>query len=138
MSAFALQWLVLALDASIKAALIALVTGALLQLSRAADSNIRHRVWMAVLVGMFFLPALSRVIPGLTLPLHLPLDRLLVVEESPEIAVAQQSSSVQPPEAAAPTFDPEQIAERMASNARPRSDRVDFMPNGAFPGVDRG
>src|SRR5262245_13684756 len=76
MFSLSLQWLVLALDTSIKAALLALLAAAALRAMKLGDSNVRHRVWTGVLLGMLLLPVLARMIPALRLPLPFKLDRL--------------------------------------------------------------
>src|SRR5262245_19586150 len=76
MFSLSLQWLVLALDTSLKAALIALLAAAALRAMKLRDSNVRHRVWTGVLLGMLLLPVLARMIPALRLPLPFRLDRL--------------------------------------------------------------
>src|SRR5262245_59758460 len=76
MFSLSLQWLVLALDTSLKAALIALLAAAALRAMKLRDSNVRHRVWTGVLLGMLLLPVLARMIPALRLPLPFKLDRL--------------------------------------------------------------
>jgi beta-lactamase regulating signal transducer with metallopeptidase domain/protocatechuate 3,4-dioxygenase beta subunit len=68
MSDLSIQWLIVFVDASVKAALVALVAAAGLSLLRVHDSNLRHRAWMGVLCGMLLLPVLTQVIPTLRLP----------------------------------------------------------------------
>ncbi|MFV0445216.1 MAG: M56 family metallopeptidase, partial [Planctomycetaceae bacterium] len=96
------QWLVTALDASIKAGLIALVAALVLRLLRVGDSNVRHRVWTGVLLGMLALPALSQVMPALRLPFAIDLGWLVTRwerEQSAEIAAAEAATgSVTEPE----------------------------------------
>ena len=107
-----LGWLVVALDVSVKAGILALITAGLLRLLKIADSNVRHRVWMGVLLGMIVLPVLSRVIPALQLPLPQVFDRLLIVEaewvvekqsdESPSATELAQTTEEQEPTAPPP------------------------------------
>jgi beta-lactamase regulating signal transducer with metallopeptidase domain len=59
---------VLIVDASLKAALLAIVAAVLLRSFRVRDSNLRHRVWTSVLAGMLVLPFLSQMVPALRLP----------------------------------------------------------------------
>jgi beta-lactamase regulating signal transducer with metallopeptidase domain/protocatechuate 3,4-dioxygenase beta subunit len=59
---------VLLVDASLKAALLAIVAAALLRSFRVRDSNLRHRVWTGVLAGMVVLPFLSQIVPALRFP----------------------------------------------------------------------
>ncbi len=68
MSDLSMQWLIVFVDASAKAALVALVAATGLALLRVRDSNLRHRVWTGVLCGMLLLPALTQVVPALRLP----------------------------------------------------------------------
>lgn len=68
MSDLSIQWLIVFVDASVKATLVALVATAGLALLRVRDSNLRHRVWTGVLCGMLLLPALTQVVPALRLP----------------------------------------------------------------------
>ena len=53
---------------SLKAILLALLAAICLVGLRVRDSNVRHRVWTAILVAMLFLPALESVTPSLPLP----------------------------------------------------------------------
>src|SRR5436190_22052005 len=68
MSDLSIQWLIVFVDASLKAALVALVAAAGLALLRVRDSNLRHRVWTGVLCGMVVLPALTQIVPAFRLP----------------------------------------------------------------------
>ena len=83
------------LDTSLKAALVALVAAAFLRLLQLRDSNIRHRIWTAVLAGMFALPVLTPLMPALRLPL-LPSPEWLVAwisePAAPESTAATQST----------------------------------------------
>src|SRR5262245_3918123 len=76
MFSLSLQWLVLALDTSLKAALLALLAAAALRAMKLRDSNVHHRVWTGVLLGMLLLPFLARMIPALRLPVPFKLDQL--------------------------------------------------------------
>src|SRR5258708_11077401 len=69
MSGLSIQWLIVFVDASLKAALVALVAAAGLALLRVRDSNLQHRVWTGVLCGMLLLPALTQIVPALRLPI---------------------------------------------------------------------
>jgi hypothetical protein len=51
-------------DVSIKALILAAVAWAGLTLLRVRSSNVRHRTWTAVLMGMLLLPLLVKVTPG--------------------------------------------------------------------------
>ena len=68
MSDLAIQWLIVIVDASVKAALVALVAAAGLMVFWVRDSNLRHRVWTGVLCGMLLLPVLTQIVPALRLP----------------------------------------------------------------------
>lgn len=62
---WAASWL---LDVSIKAALLALAAWAGMAVCRVRSANVKHRVWLLVLVGMLLLPALVNLAPGVSLP----------------------------------------------------------------------
>jgi hypothetical protein len=68
MHEFAQAWLALIVDISIKSILLAGVAGLLLFMFRVRDTNLRHRVWTAVLIGMQTMPALVYVTPAVPLP----------------------------------------------------------------------
>src|SRR5687768_15245364 len=127
-----LGWLVVALDVSVKAGLLALFTAGLLRLLKIADSNVRHRVWMGVLLGMIVLPVLSRVVPALQLPLPQVFDRLFIVEAEP---VVEQQPFESPPaaELAQTTEDQEPTAPPPTGGFRAPSDTLQFMPGGPPP-----
>src|SRR5262245_17771981 len=61
-------WLSLIIDISIKSILLAGVAVLVLLALRLRDTNLRHRVWTAVLVGMLAMPALVYVTPAVPLP----------------------------------------------------------------------
>jgi hypothetical protein len=61
-------WLALMIDVSIKSLALAMLAGVGLAALRVRDTNLRHRVWMAVLLGMLLLPALVHVTPAVPLP----------------------------------------------------------------------
>src|SRR6516225_2206242 len=69
-----LRCFIVGLDASLKAALLALLAAAAIRLLRIRDSNVRHRVWAGVLGGMLVLPAITPLVPALGLPLALDPD----------------------------------------------------------------
>ena len=89
------RWLAWGLDTSLKAALVALVAAAFLRLLRLRDSNIRHRIWTAVLAGMLALPVLTPLMPALRLPL-LPSPEWLVAWTS-EPAAPEALPQPRPP-----------------------------------------
>ena len=68
MSQFAQAWLGLVVDTSIKSIGLAVVAGAALFALRVRDTNLRHRVWTAVMLGMLAMPALVHVTPAIPLP----------------------------------------------------------------------
>ena len=68
MQQFTQAWLTLVIDISIKSILLAGVAGLALCLLRMRDTNLRHRVWTAVLLGMLAMPALVYVTPAVPLP----------------------------------------------------------------------
>ena len=92
MSELSIQWLIVFVDASVKAALVALVAAAGLALLRVRDSNLRHRVWTGVLCGMLLLPLLTQIVPALRLPITVNpewfavLNRTEVVDEPVGVA----------------------------------------------------
>src|SRR3954463_2423025 len=93
MFVLSLQWLVLALDTLLKAALLAVLAAAALKASGTRDSNVRHRVWTGVLIGMLALPLVARIVPALRLPLPVSLDRLAIVDaDEPAVDEALDSS----------------------------------------------
>jgi beta-lactamase regulating signal transducer with metallopeptidase domain/protocatechuate 3,4-dioxygenase beta subunit len=87
-----LQWLVVAIDVSLKALLLAGTAALVLRLPRLGDSNLRHRVWMGVLIGMLLLPALSQTVPALQLPLAVP-DAWTIAAGEPAPPLTQLAAS---------------------------------------------
>ncbi len=75
-------WLALVIDVSIKSLLLAAIAGLGLFVFRIRDTNLRHRVWTAVLLGMLVMPALVHVIPSIPLPDWMTVDMLNDREES--------------------------------------------------------
>src|SRR5450432_3072634 len=71
MHQLAQAWLVLIIDISIKSMLLAGVAGLALFTLRLRDTNLQHRVWTAVLLGMLAMPALVYVTPAVPLPARL-------------------------------------------------------------------
>ena len=65
---FSQAWLVFMVDVSLKALLLFAATGLCLLALRLRDTNLRHRVWTAVLVGMLAMPLLVGVTPAIPLP----------------------------------------------------------------------
>ena len=68
MHQFAQAWLGLIVDISIKSLGLAVLAGLALFVLRVRDTNLRHRVWTAVLFGMLAMPALVFVTPAIPLP----------------------------------------------------------------------
>ncbi|HEY2413997.1 MAG TPA: M56 family metallopeptidase, partial [Pirellulaceae bacterium] len=82
---FCLRWFAWGFDASLKAALIAIIAAAVLKLLRIKDSNICHRVWTGVLSGMLLLPVLSPLMPALRLPLMPSPEWLIAWSDQPVV-----------------------------------------------------
>ena len=68
MGEFSLRWLELIIDVSLKAVLLAVVTGLLLAVTRIRNSTWKHAAWLGVLVALLGLPLLSPVIPAIPIP----------------------------------------------------------------------
>lgn len=68
MQQLAQAWLALIVDISIKSMLLAAAAGLAIVLLRLRDTNVRHRVWTVVLLGMLAMPALVCVTPAVPLP----------------------------------------------------------------------
>jgi len=60
------HWFVLMADVSLKALLLAGVTGLLLAGSRIRNSSLKHAAWLGVLSSLIGLPLLSSVIPAIS------------------------------------------------------------------------
>jgi beta-lactamase regulating signal transducer with metallopeptidase domain len=71
MSELSLWWLIVALDVSLKAVLLAVVTGGGIWLLRVRRSDLQHAAWLGVLAGMIGLPWLSFVLPAIHVPILL-------------------------------------------------------------------
>ena len=63
-----LSWLAIAVDVSVKSLLLAALAGLSIAVLRVRDTNVRHRVWTAVLAGMLAMPLLVLVTPTVPLP----------------------------------------------------------------------
>jgi beta-lactamase regulating signal transducer with metallopeptidase domain/uncharacterized GH25 family protein len=94
MFALSLPWWAIAVDASLKAVLLALLAAAALRLLRLADASVRHRVWSGVLLGMLVLPVLSRVVPALQIRLPAGLDRLNMQSGEPQLPPGDRLPSI--------------------------------------------
>ena len=68
----AVQWLIVTVDISVKAMVLAAIAMLSLRLLKLHDSNLRHRTWTGVLIGMLLLPVLSQTLPTLQLPVAVP------------------------------------------------------------------
>ncbi len=68
----AVQWLIVTVDISVKAMVLAAIAMLSLRLLKLDDSNLRHRTWTGVLIGMLLLPVLSQTLPTLQLPVAVP------------------------------------------------------------------
>lgn len=64
------QWLLFVFDLSAKSLVLAVVAAVAMKLLRVRDSNLRHRIWSGVLLGMLALPLLSYALP--TIPVSVP------------------------------------------------------------------
>jgi beta-lactamase regulating signal transducer with metallopeptidase domain len=62
------RWSIVAVDVSLKALLLAVVTGCGLWLLRVRRSDLKHAAWLGVLAGMIGLPWLSCVLPAIPIP----------------------------------------------------------------------
>ncbi|MEZ6127664.1 MAG: M56 family metallopeptidase [Planctomycetaceae bacterium] len=88
-----IDWLTMIVNASFRALLIAAVAYAALKLLKLRDSNIRHRIWSGVLVGMLGLPVLSGFLPPIPLPFEIDTGWLAQAELSHASSNAEVSSS---------------------------------------------
>ena len=75
MSELLSRWFVLMFDVSLKALLLAGVTGLLLTGLRVRNSSVKHAAWFGVLVSLISLPLLSSVIPSIPVPWPFPVDQ---------------------------------------------------------------
>ncbi|HMC11328.1 MAG TPA: hypothetical protein VKH44_08560, partial [Pirellulaceae bacterium] len=136
MSTLPLQWLVLALDTSLKAALVALVAAAVLKLLRMHDSNIRHRVWTGVLAGMFLLPVLTPLMPALRLPLVPSPEMLVAWTAEPNVADVPLTAESGEPLAVSFPAPPDAVAIVESQPSQPLNsfgDRRQFPPGHFSP-----
>src|SRR6187200_695916 len=101
MLTLSLHWLVLALDTSIKAALLAALAALALRYL-----HLRDRIWTGVLFGMLLLPLLARTIPALRLPLPLNLDRLIALQLDEPLPIPTTQAS---PPSVASDPDPQEV-----------------------------
>ena len=89
-------WLETVIDVSTKSLLVAFVAGLTLAVLRVRDTNVRHRVWTAVLAGMLAMPLLVLVTPSVPLPGWMAVR----LQPPPVESVAQLPAPVPPVESA--------------------------------------
>ncbi len=118
----------LLIDVSLKAALLAAAAGAGLLIFRVRNSNVRHRVWTAVLLGMLLMPLLTQITPGVPLPTWLyPRLRIgggdaaahLVVKARADVPSSSTSTSVPNTQLATSQPSPTIENETGAANSTP-------------------
>jgi hypothetical protein len=102
MQHFAQLWLGLQIDLSIKSLLLSAVAGLALFAFRIRDTNLRHRVWTAVMMGMLALPALEHLTPAIPLPSWLTVGISPTAVDSRQLGSQSDSApvAVSPPIAA--------------------------------------
>jgi beta-lactamase regulating signal transducer with metallopeptidase domain/protocatechuate 3,4-dioxygenase beta subunit len=66
-----LRWSVVAVDVSLKALSLAVITGCGIRLLRVRRSNLKHAAWLCVQAGMMALPFLSSLLPAIPIPILL-------------------------------------------------------------------
>jgi protocatechuate 3,4-dioxygenase beta subunit len=138
MSDVSIQWLIVFVDASVKAVLVALVVATGLALLRVRDSNLRHRVWTGVLCGMLLLPALTPIVPALRLPFTINPEWFAVLDRVDDDAGREQipdkADETEKVAAAEPAVD--QPQESFADAAAPRDNRGVLDSRSDWPGVE--
>ncbi|MCA9051628.1 MAG: hypothetical protein KDA89_22975, partial [Planctomycetaceae bacterium] len=127
-----IDWLTMIVNASVRALLIAAVAYTALKVLKLRDSNIRHRIWSGVLIGMLSLPVLSGFIPPIALPFEADIAWLAQVADTP--AVPTGSPSIGIPNSAAPADD--SAAREPWANA-PAADFNEPLPNSIAAVGDR-
>ncbi|MEM6779398.1 MAG: M56 family metallopeptidase [Planctomycetota bacterium] len=68
----AISWFMVTVDVSVKALALTAIALLGIRFLRLRDSNVQHRAWTGVLIGMLLLPILSQTLPTLRLPVVLP------------------------------------------------------------------
>ena len=68
---FSIQWFSLLIDVAIKTFILWSLAWVTLRVLRVRDSNLRHRIWSGVMLGMLCLPFLALVLPAIPLPIQL-------------------------------------------------------------------
>ena len=143
MSDLTYQWLVTTLDASVKAVLLALIACAAIYLLRIRDSNLRHRMWVGVLLGMLLLPIVSPLMPALYFPrtpatVSVEVPRELQATKHPDGLTTQAMLPEQTQTAVAhgtlmapPLAEPAPLSmdDRPFSNAAPLADTIAESPD---------
>ena len=84
------QWLLFVLDLSAKSLVLALVASIAMKLFRLRDSNLRHRIWSGVLIGMLALPLLSCSLPAIPVSVSLEWNAADASAEAEPLALAKQ------------------------------------------------
>lgn len=80
---------VVILDASLRAAALALAVGAVLKAARIQDAALRHAAWRGLLYAALLLPLLSLALPEIPVRIPLPAEaRLVAAETVPPVAPA--------------------------------------------------
>ncbi len=109
MSQFTQAWLGLIVDTSIKSIGLAVVAGAALFALRVRDTNLRHRVWTAVMLGMLAMPALVHVTPAIPLPSWLTVAMPDASAEPRPVGDSIDARLVPPPPRQATAVSPDAI-----------------------------
>ena len=147
------QWLLFVFDLSAKSLVLAIVAAVAMKLLRVRDSNLRHRAWSGVLLGMLALPLLSYALP--TIPVSVPQKWHAAVDdhakdETNELAapapeplreatLATQSKATETPATSVPIMPPSsvEIAEppeptTASVPVAPRWKRADYLRVGSI------
>lgn len=113
MSELCLRGLILAIDVSLKALLLAAVTASVIRLLRVRHSNLKHAAWLGVLAGMIGLPWMSSVLPAIPLPLPLRPETILSTRETtPRFGAEPAAAPVDSVTSESPTVELDAIARR--------------------------
>ena len=113
----------IALEASLRAAAVALCVGAILALAKTRSGAMRHGAWTAVLCAMLLMPVLPYVIPAIGLPAGAP--RIARVTEA-ETAVPEQPLAL--PDTQPQTAAPARVAVQSPAPYAPPTDRTPLWP----------
>ena len=90
------QWLLFVLDLSVKSLVLVIVAGIAMKLFRVRDSNLKHRIWSGVLIGMLTLPLLGYLLPAIPVSLSQQWTST-EVDAQPEAPEAAPLAVTQPP-----------------------------------------